>query len=387
MNPKIAKLFSLRFLANFPKAILIPYFAIWLIHYEQLTPIHAASVVGIYIVMYRSGALLFSTLLVKRSPKLILIVSLMIATALHITFYIFGVGDVKKFMWWFLTALSLGGVLSIITVLILSYQQQISSKVSDETFYAYLNIALNLSSGAALYLGAYMLHHYPSYLPLSPAVFTAFALLLSFFLPYYKSTSREQTSGGLIKLLRNVNFMKFVTASAFSLVGYACFYDLFPLYVHRFLHAKVIGGLFLYGSLLIVVLQMLLQKLIRELKLSQTLMLANMVLAAAVLFLFLGKQQLTIAIIGVTLLSISEMIFLPIYYAQTVKLAAPIHSSHAIALLTALWGFTEAATATVGTYLIAHQHASSVYISAFAISLLLGVYFLRDKRAGSSINN
>ena len=92
MKTLMMKLFSLRFLGNFPKGMLIPFFAVWLIHQQSLSPMHAASVVGSYIIMYRAGALLFSSLLAKHSAKLILIFALLLVTVLHALLYIFGFG-------------------------------------------------------------------------------------------------------------------------------------------------------------------------------------------------------------------------------------------------------------------------------------------------------
>ena len=378
MKSFLNNLFLLRFLSNFPKVILIPYFAVWLIHFENFSPAQAGVIVGSYIITYRAGALFFSWLTSQHHPKKILICNLALLGILQTLLFVLGVYNIHYFLWWIITSLLLGSAISIISNLILSYIGSLKDSSQHVILFSYLNMAFNLSSGIGPVLGGIILHAFPQYLPLAPCFFIIIALWLSFNLPDLETHERREGQPyGYIKLFANTSLLKFIIISSISFLGYACFYDLFPLYSHKVYALPTIGLFFLITCFIIVLFQIPIKKLILERTSKRyALLIAHLLLAASVLLLFFGgKGHIAITLVGLVCLSFSEMIFLPIYQAQTLILAGPANSVYAMALLSALWGVTEAIAASSGTYLIAHHFALPFYISCTIFSVLTAVYF------------
>lgn len=387
MKSLLHNLFFLRLLSNFPKVMLVPFFAFWLINFQQLSAADASIIVGGYIITYRAGALFFSWLMVRRHPKSILIGNLATLLVLQTTLYTLSIYNSHYFLSWFITALLMGTSISIISNVILSYIGQLKQQRQHAAWFSYLNMAFNLSSGLGPVIGAYILHRYPHYLPLAPCLFVVIALLVSFYLP--NATLSEQP---LAKEKRNLNIrsqallLKFITMSSLSLLGYASFYDLFPLYSHQFYSMPTISFLFLITCLIIVVFQIPVKKyLIEQTSQRWALFIANLLLAMAVLLLFFGGQGLmSWALAGVICLSFAEMIFLPIYQAHTLMLAGAGNGIYAMSLLSALWGLSEAIAASLGTYFIAHHQSLSFYMICTLLCALAAVYFLLTMRPTQS---
>ena len=381
INNMLYKLFSLRGLSSMPMATFLPFFAYWLIHFQQLSPADTAWVVGAYITTYRAGSIFFSSLVEKYNQNYLLMSALAIMTLVHWLFYLFNVNNIQSLMGWLCSTIMLGCSISITTTIILGWVSQAKSTSTQTHWFAYLNIALNISAGAGPLLGAYALTHYPSLLPIFASIFSVFAFIISCFMPT-TSTKNEQHTGGIFTLLKKRDFMQFVIMSSLSLPAYACFYDLYPLFASPVYSIETIGLFFLFCCILIVFLQMPIRHWFEKtVSSNMSLTYANLILAIATLSLFFGNTGYAIiVIIGISLLALAEMIFLPIYQAKTLEKTQEVHSAHAFAILMAMWGFSEALAAAIGTYFIARGYAGAVYFGSALFSVVVAIFFYVEHR-------
>ncbi len=381
MNNVLLKLYSVRCLSNFCQAVFFPFFAVWLLREKLFSATEAAILVSTGIFATRLAGVFFSKWVQKYQKKKIILLMQGLLIVLYGSIYILAFYKKLFFPCWLLIALLIGSVLSINSLALLSCVALYQEEKQQHTGFSMINIALNISSGIGPYLGAFVLACQPAYFPLIPILFSLLASMVLIFstdmpveqIKIYSSSQNNNAWFG------NRQFIFFIFLNMLTMLGYAQFYDVFPLYASNGFSEKTIGLLFIVSSIVIVLMQMPVTRLIEKWSISFVIFLSNSLLAVGTILLISARNSnCLLCVVGVILLSLAEISYAPLYQSHAVKLFSPMNPVRALAVQAFAWGIAEALAVLVGIYFVGHGLGVFSILFGVIAALCVAIYSLFD---------
>jgi predicted MFS family arabinose efflux permease len=382
MITNVQRIYFIRFCSNFCQAVFFPFFAVWLWKEKLFSSTEAAFIVSFGIFSTRLSAVLFSKLVNNYHKKYIIISSLLLISILYSFFYFFAVHDVSNFLAWVTLSILVGGSLSVNSLALLSYIAIHNDEKKHHAGFSVINIALNLSSGLGPFLGAITLSHHEKIFPLVPIAFSLLSVFTCFFLAKDSVTNKKIVSITKFHLGGN-KFISFIILNILTFVGYAQFYDVFPIYAMRGMNEQTIGVLFIISSIIIVFVQMPMTKIIEKLSAETSIFISNLMLCVGtLLFIPAADNGFFICSLGVIVISLAEVMYAPLYQSIAIKLFEPNNPVLSLAIQSFSWGLAEAIATFVGIYTAGHGNGYiSIMLGAMAALLVSGICFLNLKKA------
>lgn len=378
-------IYTVRFLSNFAQAAFFPFFAAWLMMVTSLSTEAIAIISGLGFFSARVASLIFSGLIKKATKKRTLMFSMGCVSVAYVLLFYLALFQVTSPFLWAIVALLLGSGLSVTSLAILSFITNVTAHNKRYGGFAYVNMALNLSSGIGPMLGSLLLEAWPVWLPLLSVFLALLSFLPLYYLPHDSAPVEQEVksdSGGsgsnnrLFILLMGANFLTFL--------GYSQFFNIFPAYAKDFLDPKLIGALFLLSSIVIVGSQLVIKRLLEHFDETTSIVLGNILLVVGTLMLGVFiDQHLLLVILAVIIVSVAEVIYVPLYQAMTVKYVTADRSVLALAVLSVTWGASEFVAVAFGVYLIGYQLGIYSYIIAGIAGLLTIPLAFLIKRHGN----
>lgn len=372
-------IYIIRFLSCFLQSIFFPFFAIWLLEEKVLTVMQAATVVSLTVLSSRLGSLPFAKLVDRHIKKHVIITGSVGIAIIYFLMWLFMKNAMTLFSVWCLMGILLGAFISLNSLAVLSAMALQLEEHEHTTGFSFINIATNLSAGVGPFLGALILAHGRSYLPIVPILFAIVAIIFATRLggeklgqPKRVETSSRFSFGGK-------NFLYFMVLNFLTFLAYTQFYDVFPIYAKHFLSEQAIGALFLISGFIIVLLQTSVTKLLKKISYDRALIIANLLLAAGT-GLYIGAQYhlLILCVVAVVVTTTAELIYGPLYQSLAIKLFNPSNSVSALAILSFTWGTAEALATFIGVSLVGHAYGVTSYLIGI-IAALVGVVLIASK--------
>jgi MFS family permease len=376
MLPNTRNIYLIRFFSNFCQAIFFPFFAVWLLKEKLFYATQAALIVSVGIFSTRLAALFFNRLIQRWDKKYLIMSSLLLLSGLYGLLYELATYHIVNLMWWMLVSIFIGSMLSINSLAILSYIAAQHTTQHHHVGFSIINIALNLSSGLGPFLGSIILMYQQRFFPLMPIIFAFITIVISCWLTQENISQTETQEANFISC-GGKNYIYFMVVNALTFIAYAQFYDVFPAYAATWLPEANIGMLFVVSSIVIVCTQLPLSRYIKKITTQEALLFANILLAIGTVFLVpIATNYYGIYIIGVVLLSLAEVIYVPLYQSLALQLYQPTNHIVSLGMQSFVWGIAEATATFIGIYYIGHGAGYLSMILGVIAALLVSCYYL-----------
>lgn len=378
-------IYLIRFFSNFALAGFYPFMAVWLLDTTPMSSFHISLIISVGIFMSRLGSAVFSKFVNESSKKYCILsatIMLMVVIAAMYLSKSFGIGALSI---WLLLAALWGVFISVITLAILALVADSTTGEEQKKEFSYVNISLNLSAGLGPIAGSTALAYNPELLPLVPIVALIFSIIFTFFIPTKDpvSKNKEHQSEG-DKKNREQTLLPFIVLcilNFLTFISYSHFVNIFPRYADDYIDQRMVGSIFFIASMVMVFMQIPMNKLTVSWKNYQTIMLANLFSAIGTVGLAVVKYDAVVgAMLAAILLALSMVLYVPLYQALAVKLFYG-SATYALTILTVTWGLAEGLSVIMAFYLIEINLGDLSYaIGTFSTVLaILLVWIYRDK--------
>ncbi len=365
--------------SSFIKNIFFSFFAIWLIYEGILTSAQTAIVVSIAILMSRS-AIVFAKVSSQFKQKNVLRFNMVIATFSYLLIFLLAKWKVGALIYWAIIAFVIGSNVAVTALSLLSLVAITQTAQHHQKGFAMANIALNIGAGFGPLIGSLVLKFQPDYFPLVPIIFSIITIIITNKFPSEpappKIKRKKPTQRKINKAFASLLLINFLT-----FIGYAQMYDVFPLAAKPYISLHLIGLLFFFSAIIVVVLQLSVLKLCESLGNRRSLVYGNALLLLGVIFFFFIRAKLLIFyILAISLCTLSELFYTPLYRALSVKLYKYDNPVMALAWLSFFAGLGEATATYIGINLVSYHHEGYSFafaIAAVAIASLLCVFTFR----------
>lgn len=377
-------LYSIRFFSNFAQAIFFPFMALWLLKEKLFSANEAAVIVSCGLFATRFLSVIFSTFIQKNEKRHVILLSLFSLMILHLLLYSLYSHGIANFFIYLFLFICIGGMLSVNTLGMLSFLADEKKENEQHHGFSMMNIMMNLSAGVGPFLGGLILVNATHYFLLVPIIFLFLGLL--FALPL---KGRTVTQSIIRPLTTVVNFggksyWLLMLCNALTFLGYAQFYDIFPLYASHWISIKHIGFLFVVSSVAIVFMQLPINQALKNKTPCYAIVLANVMLAfGTLLFLLHSSEYLCVCVIGVVLISFGELIYAPLYQSLAIQSFAPKSDVCALAFQSVTWGLAEALATGLGIHWVGVGEGDRSFvfggIAAMLVCVILWSFYSRIK--------
>ncbi len=370
----------LRFISNFSRVTFYSFLALWLLKILSFSPSLSAFFAGTFVFLYRSGSVLSIPLLQWLQGKKYTLFFLQLTASLFfaLLYYLMREHSHNPMIWAFLLGV-IASIISLANTLIISAANNYSEENLSKIF-SYLNIAFNLASGVGPVVGGWVFHNKPQYLPLVACCICLLAAISAFFFRDCTVDKRQNKAETPSQGKRaSLNVLRFIAVTSLSMIGYACFYDLFPMLLHTIYSPVKIGIYYGAACLLISILQLPIKKsFIDKLKRAHVMSAGNLILALSVVLIFSSSYSYLLMNLCVLVIAISECVIIPVYQASVLSLAreSAIQSASAFAIMSLFWGATESMATYVGILSIHHGFSKMFYLASALFLSGLSIYFI-----------
>lgn len=374
-------IYFVRFFSYLAVITFLPFYAVWLLSFKLLSVDTAAITVGLAIIMSRFSAVFFANFVKKFHKRDIILMALAGMMIAYIGIAVFSHYHIHWIILWGLVSILLGVTMAVISLSILSLVAFSYTGKRRIHGFSYANIATNLSVGVGPFLGGLLMHYSPHWLPILCMGFVCIAAVVALFLPVDEITNIKKTVWLQAFKVQSKSLLILLVISFLMMVGYAQFYDIFPLFSKAQFGMREIGFLFLLSGLTIAIAQMPLTHLMLKVSRFSALVIANLLFIFGVsLLLFALQGRLWVCICGVILVSLAEVIFLPICRTLCIEWGKGQIPEFALAKLSVAWGLGESIMAGVGISLVGHGYGVISYMVAiFALMLVIILLFSNRK--------
>jgi hypothetical protein len=375
MTKNYKSIYFVRFASNFCQSAFFPFFAVWLMKEKLFFSTHAALIVSLGILSTRLCAPFFSNTVKKYHKKNVILSSLSALLILFGVLYFLLLQKLHAMGLWVFMSIGIGCALSVNSLALLSYLAIHQDENNHQNGFSFINIALNVSSGLGPFFGAMTLAHYKNLFPLVPMFFSLLSMGALIFLegdthPVENNTVKHKehfSTGG-------TQFLLFIILNMLTFVGYAQFYDVFPVYASHYVSEKTIGLLFIISSIVIVCVQLPINSALQRFSNLSVISVSNFILAlGTLLFIAVSRDLLMIAALGVVLISIAEVMYAPRYQAMAVRLFQPNNPVQALSLQSFSWGIAEAVATFFGIAEVGRGNGCGTFMVGAFCALCVGV--------------
>lgn len=371
--PGAAPFMATRGLSSSAYYALLPFLSVWLIKARDVSGVDTASVLGAAILASRAGSALLPPLLRRFQTRGIVVTANTVAAGLMVLLWAYPgrSADVLAGL-----VILLGLAMSSATLALKALVAGAYSTTRRLHGYSVLNLAVNVGSGLGPVIGGAITASDLPILPLAVAALEALSVTTALGLPSTKIS--PTTARRLHRSLRppRATFLAFVAATSLTWMAYAELFDVFPLYATRTHSPGLASALFVVNAGMIILLQMPVSRWAGRAGrpsgggLGGVVGGANLILAVGVALLALASGRWWfLAVAGVVLFTLAELVWSPAYDTSVPDFAAPLEPMLGFGLAGLGWGLAESLAAAVGTAFVAQGAGSS----AFVVGAVAGV--------------
>lgn len=369
MNANFKRIYFIRFASNFCQSCFFPFLAVWLFKEKLFLATQAAVIVSLGVLSARLCAPFLSSYVKKYDKKYIIFTALFLLSILYGIFYFLAIYKINSVILWVIISLLIGAALSLNSLSILSYLAIHQDEQTHHDGFSLINIALNLSSGLGPFFGAVVIAYDKTIFPLIPIFFSLLSMSVVIFLNADIPLSKKQSKEAVIFSLGGSHYIFFIFLNMLTFIAYAQFYDVFPVYASQYFNEKTIGLLFVVSSVVIVIAQLPVNRLLKKYSNQSAIVFSNLILGVGTLLFIAASQKLfVLCVLGVILISLAEVIYAPLYQTMAVQLYQPSNPVRALAIQSFSWGLAEAGATFLGIVLVGHGCGD--------VSFILGVIFI-----------
>ncbi|WP_329468012.1 MFS transporter [Streptomyces sp. NBC_01431] len=374
----------------------LPYLGLWLVDDQGFSGGSAGLVVGASILANRAGAVLLIPLIHRLGLKASVLTGYLGAV---VVFAVLGLGLTLPVPGWLVLAALVGLFLAMSTT---AMKASVAALPAEQRLrgFSYLNMAVNAGSAVGPVIGGQLLDWHASRLPLAAAVLHLVALAAVPGLPggwRACEPPRPVADSGRHRWLPQRPFVVFALLACGTWVAYAQVMDVLPAYLGDAVEARDLGLVFTLNAVMVVALQVPMSWLSRRVLnaprggFGVLWAAAGAVLAASVLLFALGRSAgLALVLVAMTLFTLSELVWSPLYDARISERRGTLSAPAAYALAGVASGAAESAGAWLGTALVVHRSGSGAlpaaapYWAAAALALLTGLAMSGGRRPSSN---
>ena|SRR3990167_2270315 len=373
MKNKILNIYISRFLSSFNLFLFVPFYPVWLHQEKLLSTMNISIVTALVVISLRSASLLFAAIIKKHPKRHVTTFCLLLTIIVYLAIFTLEKFHISYSILWYLLSLLLGSLIAITSLALLSAIALQVKESHHRSGFSYMNIALNLSAGIGTLIASYVMHYDNRLLPVVPILFSLVTIYFSMGIPM-----DIPVESAMVVKDKNQStqwpFILFIIANVLTFFGYAQFYDVFPIFAKSFIDMRIIGALFLFSGVVIVLLQIPFTKIFEKFNHAVSSAIGNLVFGFGIfLLLFASQSMLYLFFLAIIILSIGEVIFVPTYYAMAIKLSNNPVMSLAITLTGR--GIGESLGTFFGVYTAIHGVGAYSYVAG-TLTILFAAFII-----------
>lgn len=381
------RIYAVRFFSWAAWSVFFSFMSLWLLKGEFFDAAQVGSIAATAALANRAGALVFAPWINRTSVRRAVTISQIGVIASTAVMVALEAARVAFLPWWLAASLIFGLSCSIATLAQVTYIARHFSASENLKAFSYENVALNLSAGLSPLLSSVLLERHTPMYGFAPILFGLVSIALIAGIapagaeqepPPEAETARDTTS----RLPRKIVFiaLNFLIFFAFTL-----FYNVFPVYAKEAMSVEQIGLMFAASSALIVLLQIPTSRLAARHKAVTLAMLSNACMALGIVGLYFSVSHVAAACGAIVLLTLSEIIFGPLYQSMSIKVFAG-KPAFAMSILMLVWALAETAATMIGIKLVSQGDARWMFGLAAAgcvVAMIILAIQHRKTRDGS----
>jgi MFS family permease len=354
--PVDGMIYVVRFFSYGVWGVVYPFLAVWLLGLRIFDEGTVGLVIGVSVIANRVGALAFVRVVERYDKRLVIIISQLVASGAAVGMHALSLGPTRSLGAWVAAGAVFGLASSVATLAQLTFIARQFPPHESKRAFAYENIALNIAGGALPLLSAFLVASVTGLYVLVPVLFATFSIALAARLPRDAADPGEARESGEpgesgtgaprwpdLTVLLGFNFL--------TLLVYAQFYGVYPLYAVRAMGEQKIGLVFAASSVMIVALQAFITRMSARADDARLIALANAAMAVGSLLLIFTAGGMPLALLAVLGITIGEMIYGPVYQSLAVRVFRD-RATLAMGAVTFVWGVSESLAILVGLTLI-----------------------------------
>lgn len=381
------RIYVVRFVTWAAWSVFFSFMSLWLLRGQVLTPDEVGWVVGAAALANRAGALAFASWIHRVSVRRSVMASQVGLAGSVLVMHGLAVHGVSDLLSWLGAGVMAGVSSSVATLAQITYIARGSKEAEKLTALSYENVALNLSAGLSPLVSSLILTRYPDAYAIAPLVPCALSIAMVAGMP--TRDVREPVAVSVddddAPASPGAGRVMFVVLNVLIFFASTQFYNVFPVYAKEAMGVGEVGVMFAVSSVLIVVLQMPVTRVVTRCRAVTAAMLAYACMAAGVVGLYFSPDIAVVAYGTVLLLTISEIIFGPLFQSMVIRVFAS-RSTFAMGTLMLIWAVSELVATVIGIKLVSQGQAWAAFgvaaAGCVAAMVMLAVQRRRQPRDG-----
>lgn len=354
---------------------------------QVLTPDEVGWVVGAAALANRAGALAFASWIHRVSVRRSVMASQVGLAGSVLVMHGMAVQGMSDLPSWLGAGVMAGVSSSVATLAQITYIARGFPEAEKFIALSYENVALNLSAGLSPLVSSLILTRYPDAYAITPLVPCALSIAMVAGMPTrdVQEPVAALAEGDGERASPGSGRAVFVVLNVLIFFAFTQFYNVFPVYAKASMSVGEVGVMFAVSSVLIVVLQMPVTRVVTRCRAVTAAMLAYACMAAGVVGLYFSPDIAVVAYGTVVLLTISEIIFGPLFQSMVIRVFAS-RSTFAMGTLMLIWAMSELVATVIGIKLVSQGQAWAVFgvaaAGCVAAMVMLAVQRRRPSRDG-----
>lgn len=341
-------IYVIRFISYTVWGVVYPFLAVWLLGLRIFDEGAVGLIIGVAVITNRVGSLVFVHVVERYDKRLAIIGSQLVAIVAAVALHLLSLGPVHSVLAWAVVGGVFGLANSVATLAQVTFIAHQFPHEERKRAFAYENVALNIAGGVAPLLSSFVIISLTGSYALVPIAFAVTTIALAVRLPRDAAADVAQPhepsgSDGFRGHDRTV-VLGFIFL---TMVAYAQFYGVFPVYAVADLGEDTVGLLFAASSVMIVLLQALVLKLTARADDVRLIVIANVLMASGSLLLIFTASGVQLVLLAVLCIAIGETVYGPLYQTLAVQ-AFQGRATRAMGAVTFIWGLGEAGTIVLG---------------------------------------
>lgn len=382
-NRPYGLIYVIRFFSYGVWGVVYPFLAVWLLGLDLFDESAVGVVIGAAVIANRIGALVFVRVVERHDKRAVIVASQLAAIAAAVGMHVLAAGATRSVLAWLAVGVAFGLANSVATLAQLTYIAQQFPPEEGTKAFAYENVALNIAGGVMPLLSAFTILRLTGQYALVPIVFAVVGIVLALRLPRDAVAAPSRAVADLAGRPEWTNVTILLGFNFLTLLVYAQFYGVYPVYAVEYMGEGEIGLLFAASSVLIVLLQALVTRVAARSSDLRMIVAANVVMAAGSVLLVLTTGSFALALVAVLCIVLGEMVYGPLYQVLAVRVFRS-RATLAMGAVTFVWGVSESAAIFAGLALVGAGIGHVSFLIGAAAGLLVAVLAvaLRNRMAG-----
>jgi predicted MFS family arabinose efflux permease len=363
-------IYAIRFFSYCSWGVLYPFFGVWLLKINTLSPDGIGVVIALAVISNRVGSILIAPIITNIDKRSVIVASQLFVILASIAFYMLATFRIDSFIAWSAVAVLFGLANSIATLAQITYIAIRFAPKDHVRAFSYENVALNIAAGVAPFISSLIVANIPEYMALSPIAFAITGVIMACFIPSAQGKNHKEESGAKVRQAGSSVILAFLMMNFLTMIAYAQFYGVFPIYGVKFIEEEVIGLIFAFSSFLIITLQLPLTKYTEEKNNLFVLCLANIFTAFGTVLLIYTGLGISYVLLAVLFIVIGEVVYAPMYQAIALYVVNK-SATTALAVLTFVWGVAESIAIYIGVILVQNDQGVYSFLAGFSACLIV----------------